>query len=114
MIIRSFEREAAETAKEILLRDIRKTIPIDILVSEVGLGQTKLKAIFKELNGMSIYAFLTHQRIERAKELLSNHDYSIDQVARKVGYDRVSSFSRRFKQATGISPEFFRKHNNKT
>lgn len=108
----SFEREAAEAARGVLLKDIRNNVSITVLVNESGMAQTKLKEVFKELTGMSIYEFLTFHRIQKAKELLANTELSIIQISRAVGYKRIDSFSRRFKQVEKMSPDHYRKQSN--
>jgi AraC family transcriptional regulator, transcriptional activator of the genes for pyochelin and ferripyochelin receptors len=107
----AFEREAVETASQLLLQDIRKDISITHLVEKVGIAQSKLKATFKELYGMSIYAFITYHRVEKAKDLLINTNLTVEQISRTVGYKRIDSFSRRFKQVTKNSPDHYRKQN---
>ena len=46
--------------------------------------------------------------IEKAKELLLTTDMSIDDISIAVGYYNTSSFRRKFKQETGVSPSQFR------
>lgn len=47
-------------------------------------------------------------RFEKAKELLKNTDMSIDDISIAVGYQNVSSFRRKFKLETGITPSQYR------
>ena len=47
-------------------------------------------------------------RIERAKNLLRYSDFSISQIAERVGYQEVSNFSKRFNKSVGQSPRQYR------
>ncbi|WP_028884803.1 helix-turn-helix transcriptional regulator [Teredinibacter turnerae] len=51
---------------------------------------------------------LIHLRMERAKQLLSDTHWSLNQIASAVGYSDVFNFSNRFKKSTGVSPSQFR------
>lgn len=52
--------------------------------------------------------YLWNLRLEKAKELLLNTDMSIDEISTSVGYLNTSSFRRKFKQETGLTPSQFR------
>jgi AraC-like DNA-binding protein len=58
--------------------------------------------------GASLQALKDEVRRERAVELLHRTAKPIKQVARAVGFGNEKSFSRAFKQWTGVSPEAFR------
>ncbi|MFT4937545.1 MAG: AraC-like DNA-binding protein [Paraglaciecola sp.] len=47
-------------------------------------------------------------RMERAKHLLTNTDWSLMQIANTVGYQDVSNFSTRFKKSVGLAPSRYR------
>ena len=49
-------------------------------------------------------------RLRRAAQILRQaNDYSLDQIARRVGFTRRSHFSQAFKERFRISPAAFRK-----
>ncbi len=64
---------------------------------------------FRKKTGLSPREYIKRLRIEKAKELLLDTDYSILQIAEQVGYSFNSSFSRIFKEAEGVSPDHFRR-----
>ena len=47
--------------------------------------------------------------IEKAKKLLENEELSISHIANMLGYINIHSFSRAFKNSTGLSPSEYRK-----
>jgi transcriptional regulator GlxA family with amidase domain len=48
-------------------------------------------------------------RIEKAKQLLTTTDQSLDQITTAVGYVDLSSFRRLFHQVVGLSPTVYQK-----
>ncbi len=64
--------------------------------------------IFKEKTGMNITEFILANRMAKAKELLQRTDYSVDRIAKLVGYSNEKYFFRIFKKATGSTPLVYR------
>ena len=63
-----------------------------------------LRRIFKASFGKSPAAVLKETRMAAAKKLLEEGDMQIQQVARSVGFEDASYFSKCFKQYYGYSP----------
>ena len=55
--------------------------------------------------------YLNNVRITKSKELLSQTDKKMYQIAKSVGYDNVKYFFRIFKKLTGMTPEEYRMKN---
>lgn len=53
---------------------------------------------------MGFSDYLWKLRFEKACELLREGQLSIDEISLRVGYLHSSSFRRKFKQETGLSP----------
>lgn len=64
----------------------------------------------KELN-MSPIEFITFQRLQAAKNLLQNTDYTVTQIASLCGFAHPSFFGKVFQQHEGMSPSDYRKKN---
>jgi AraC-like DNA-binding protein len=80
------------------------------LAAKVGLSRSGLAARFTELVGEPPLQYLTRWRIARAAELLRETDHGIAEIAERVGYESVPSFSKAFKKWRGVSPGIFRRH----
>jgi AraC-like DNA-binding protein len=63
---------------------------------------------FKRRLGVSPSCYLRNFRIEKAKELLLTTHYRLIEIAMQVGYNSNASFTRAFKEATGMSPIAYR------
>lgn len=64
--------------------------------------------LFKTEFNMKFVDFLTELRMKEAEQLLLETDYSLQDIALKVGYANAISFGRVFKRVTGITPGDYR------
>lgn len=67
---------------------------------------------FKRYMNMTPMQYITSIRINKAKELLKNSDYNIQEISNLSGYENSLYFSRIFKKYTGFSPSEYRKQPN--
>ncbi len=74
----------------------------------VGLSPNYFSNVFKQYAGTTFTKYLTGYRIDRAKEMLRTTDYSVVEIARRVGYDNANYFSAVFHRMTGLPPIAFK------
>lgn len=67
-----------------------------------------LSTLFKKETTITLSAYITDVRIEKAKEILKNGHLKLEKVANLCGYDSVRTFSRVFTNQVGISPGKYR------
>ena len=65
--------------------------------------------VFKELTGVPPIQFLYALRLQRAKELLQATDLSVTNICLEVGYNSLGSFTNRFTELVGLSPNAYRR-----
>ncbi|HSF52559.1 MAG TPA: AraC family transcriptional regulator [Algoriphagus sp.] len=99
--------ELMDQAKSLLESDLQNPPSIPELAHLVGMNETYLKIHFKAAFEMTIYGFVKNQRILRAKQLLSERELNVAEIAREVGYKHPTHFTAAFKKVTGISPKDF-------
>ena len=75
----------------------------------MGLSRSPFTVRFTRLVGEPPQAYLTRVRMQRAARLIRKHNGSLGQIARAVGYESESSFSKAFKRQYGQTPGQFRK-----
>ncbi len=63
-----------------------------------------LSRLFKQKLGSNLLSYITTVRMEYAKQLLMNGEYSIKEVGHKVGFESPSYFSAFFKRNCGKTP----------
>ncbi|MEV6301138.1 helix-turn-helix domain-containing protein [Actinoplanes sp. NPDC051861] len=64
---------------------------------------------FREATGTTPHAWLQHQRLSRAEELLVGSRMSVHEIARSVGYTSATILRERFVQRNGVGPREYRK-----
>lgn len=69
-----------------------------------------LSRTFKQITGQGINEYIHQVRIQHAKELLTQTDLPISQVAEKVGYSSSNAFIRAYRNAEGVPPGAYRTH----
>jgi two-component system response regulator YesN len=72
------------------------------------LSRSYFSPVFKEVVGMRLQDYLFEARIHKAKNLLSNINLTIKQIAYEVGFKDPGHFSRTFKKKTGMTPTNWR------
>jgi len=69
-----------------------------------------LSYIFNKVLGINIHKYITQIRIEAAQQFMILERFNITEIAYAVGYTSIHSFSKTFKNTTGISPSEFLKN----
>ncbi|MGC6586372.1 helix-turn-helix domain-containing protein [Paenibacillus sp. Dod16] len=65
--------------------------------------------LFKMEYDMKFVDFLVQLRMKRAEELLAETEFSIQEIAEKIGYANAITFGRVFKRTAGVTPGDYRK-----
>ena len=68
-----------------------------------------LSRLFKFRYGFNIYEYLLMVRMERAKELLTDGEIKIQDIAMRTGYSDTNYFSKAFRNYTGLTPSDYRR-----
>src|SRR5262245_4833658 len=64
--------------------------------------------VFHQITGLPPAKFISAMRLDEAKRLLLNTNLSITDICFEVGYNSLSTFTRRFTQRVGLGPREFR------
>lgn len=80
---------------------------VDLLCTELGVGRSQLYRKILALTGKSIIEYINSYRLSIALELIKQGEYTIKEIAFKVGYNDNHYFSRSFKKEFGQSPTFY-------
>ena len=83
-------------------------VDLDAWSALTGLTKSYFIQLFKKATGMPPYRYLTHYRIQQARQLLLFSDLSVGEIGRVCGYPDYNYFSRLFKKMEGVSPSQFR------
>ncbi|WP_075184927.1 AraC family transcriptional regulator [Teredinibacter haidensis] len=78
------------------------------MASRIHYSAPHLHRLCQQVYGQSPMQRLISLRIERARQLLTDTNWPLVQIANTVGYQDVFNFSNRFKKVAGISPSGYR------
>ncbi|WP_228852123.1 helix-turn-helix domain-containing protein [Aegicerativicinus sediminis] len=87
---------------------ISEDLTVKTLAMEIGLSPKKLQLGFKLLYSKSVNEYVRQHKLEIARDLIKNTDYSISEVVYKIGYRSRSYFSKIFQEYYGILPIDYR------
>jgi len=76
------------------------------LASKVGMSLTKMKKLFRQTFGDSIYNYFQAERMNEAAQLL--RDFSVSQVGYQIGFSNLSHFTRVFEKHHQMKPKRYK------
>jgi AraC family L-rhamnose operon regulatory protein RhaS len=79
-----------------------------ILATRFATNRTTLASRFREKTGTTVGGYLRDLRMKVAAVLLRDSTLPVQEVLERVGFQDPSQFTRRFRQATGLSPSEYR------
>lgn len=92
---------------------LTESLSISDLAGRVGYTEYYFSHKFKKEVGVSIKEFISNEKIEQAKLLLSGTTQSIQEISDSLAFSNRSYFYASFQKRTGISPsEYRKKHGN--
>lgn len=80
----------------------------------VNVASSYLSTIFHEETGLSIREYISRERIEAAKRMLSHGKARVSDISEAVGIHDTKYFTQMFKKATGMTPAQYRQINKET
>jgi AraC-like DNA-binding protein len=104
-MINSADVEKLVAARNIILEDISKPPLLPDLANKVGMSETKLKILFNQTFGDSVYDYYQKIRMEEAAFLLKQGGYSVSETGYQLGFSNLSHFSRLFQRHYGTTPK---------
>jgi len=97
-------------AKEYLYTNYNNNISLEELAEYACLSVTHLLRTFRQAFHVTPHQFLVQIRLQRAKDLLKNTDYPVNEIVNMVGFDCASSFIRLFKDRFQTTPLKYRQN----
>lgn len=86
-----------------------EAINVSDVLREVPLSRRVLESRFRTILGRTPHEEITRLRIERVKQLLSETDLSLSEIAQRAGFEHVEYLSVAFKREVGTTPRAWRR-----
>lgn len=77
---------------------------VSTICRDLCYSSSYLSRLFHARTGMTLQHYLNEKKIENAVELIKSSGLSMTEIAEKLHFDSVQSFSRIFKRIAGVSP----------
>ncbi|MCD4714992.1 MAG: response regulator [Clostridiales bacterium] len=87
-------------------------ISLDDVAKAINLSKQYVCMVFKKTTGENLSHFINNMRIEKAKQLLLNPEFSNKDIYEVVGFSNPQYFSRVFKKVTGMTTSEFKRQNS--
>ncbi len=83
---------------------------VDSMAADVNMSRSYFQHLYSEVFGVSCMTDVISGKIEKAKEILSETNCTVAQVASMCGYDNEEHFMRQFKKIVGVTPTKYRQN----
>lgn len=103
--LNSQDIQAIYQIKEQMLENLANPPLIQELASGANMSPTKLKRVFKQIFGNSIFSYYQGFRMKEAARLLKEEKLSVSDVGYQLGFTNLSHFSRIFEEHIGMKPK---------
>lgn len=103
-------RRTALRIKDYIDSHLEEKINLDTLAKVFFMSRTQLHRLFKEEYGVPPIKYLTEQRVELSKKLLSNENLKLSEIAETLCFSDAKHFSKTFFKHEGILPSEYRKN----
>lgn len=91
--------------REQMLEHLETPPVIDALAIRANMSATKLKRLFKQIFGNSIFSYYQEFRMKEAAVLLKEGRLSVSDVGARLGFTNLSHFSKVFREHIGMKPK---------
>jgi len=87
---------------------LAEPIQVKELADEIHMSPFHFARMFKLSTGHAPHAYITRQRMDRAKSLLATTQLPLQEVASRVGYQTQAHFTGVFHRYVGTTPRVYR------
>ena len=103
--LRPNDADRIHQARDRLIDQMEQPPSLLDLARSVNISDRKLKAGFRQVFGTTVFGYLHGQRMERARQLLTQRDRSVSEVAWAIGYHNPSKFAAAYKKHFDMTPK---------
>jgi AraC-like DNA-binding protein len=88
-----------------IIADVSIPPKLNELAVMAGMSESKMKQLFKQIFGDTIYNYYLKERMEEAAFLIKQAGYSVSEAGYHLGFSNLSHFSRLFEKHHGVTPK---------
>ncbi|MFS8039163.1 helix-turn-helix transcriptional regulator [Xanthobacter sp. AM11] len=106
--LRPRERNRMWTVQDFVESQLHRDLTLDEIAREAGMSVNTLQRGFRAMFGMTVFEYVRHRKLERARDALAADGLTVAQAAYLAGYNSSANFATAFKRAFGVSPKMLR------
>jgi AraC-like DNA-binding protein len=103
--INSLDVNSLMLVRETVLADLSEPPNLKTLAKFANMSETKLKLLFRQVFGDSIYNYYQTARMDHAAYLIKQAGMTVSEVGHQLGFSNLSHFSRLFAKHHGRTPK---------
>lgn len=97
-----------QAALRLIGRQLNNLPKLTEIAAQVGTHDKKLSAIFREHMGMTLFAWVREERLQKAQALLINSAMSIEDISVEAGFASAANFATAFRERFSVTPSAYR------
>lgn len=90
-------------------KNYNKPLTLEDMAKAIHLSKNYFSKVFKAHTGMSFMQCLRAYRLQKARELLVETDWTVMDIALQCGFNSIKTFNRLFVKSLGVSPTKYRR-----
>lgn len=102
------QHKAIRLAEDYVKNNLGGDLSLPTVAARVNMSANYLSMLFKSVTNTKYSDYVTHLRIEKAKQLLRQSDFKIYEIAEICGFNSVKHFISVFKKVAGTTPKQYK------
>ena len=102
--------ESMQKAVDYIEKNLENELSVKKISRSTNISKSVLYKNFHSHFNCTVSEFINTKRVEKAIELITSTELSLEEIAQKVGFSSGSYFSKTFKKQMGMSPLKYKNH----
>lgn len=94
---------------DFLSENVEEKLEFNDILVHFNMSSSVVKKIFREQMGCGVMDYFTRLKIDRAKELIREENYTFTEISEKLGFNTSQYFTSVFKRISGMTPSEYAK-----
>ncbi|KRF06806.1 hypothetical protein ASG89_18310 [Paenibacillus sp. Soil766] len=104
----SHQSQMAQRIKDVVHKRFEENLTLEAIADLMNFNANYLSRVFKKEVGMSFSDYMANIKLEMAKQLLTESDMQVQQIAEILHYQSTAAFIRYFRKMEGMTPSSYR------
>ena len=103
------KKSDVECARDYIEAHLTERVTVEAIAANCRVGYRQIARKFKNVYGCTISEYIRRRRVEKAKELLIEHQLLVYEIADSIGFPNSKTFCATFKSITNMTPSQFQR-----